>query len=708
MKDDRNLDIFLKNDHSTSNKFAFPLEFKTSARFPRELQVKALKTISGGPHGLINAAMAFGKSTIACIHAAKYLVDNPEGRVVFVVPEDTIAESFRLTCVIDGQECNTDLVIEEDLVSFGKNIDQTKINEYLETAKYLEWVIGSDLVGSSDKKISELKRFLKNRKSGSPSSRACLVTRQTFVLAFDGMKEDTRRSLFKNTLNVLDEAHTLSLSEEHKFGTMYQWIRKNSDELDIRTLLLTATFFRGDRMRIMTEEQYESLSIFKLPFKDYFNSLKHLEEISIRFVFYDYTKGPQDMIASIIRDRTIIKPIVYLPPRSAEDGHFPPEAKPKEVTEIMEAMHRGWGGIGDMSSKRIKNTSVYKIKISKNEYKIVADFTDPTYIKATKKYLDKIKVNPNGLDAVITLKRAQQGFDWVFCDGVVTLGKRSSMTVIVQIVGRPCRDSEGKKNAVMIFAIPANRAGIRASKEKIRTSVSDSINAIIAHMQLHDIMDPVTIDIKLPGMKKKERIEIQDILSILFRDEKIRNDFEVSVELAFEARERFVDLDNREKKEIINQVMLNKGVSEEDIKKYLSPIFSLFEKRRKRMLNIVAKAVKDSPILEEIRNRMDLPVEGGCGGVLLAYLANHLGVNTFDQIDNAIAEIRTERLSDNELIIALEQFNKKNNRRPSFEAEVAWERCLAVELGRRMNDRVLREVANSEEGKKEIKRLVKI
>ena len=688
----RDLEIAFRNDHSVSNRFVLPEEFETSVRFAREIQSKALKTISKGPHGLINAAMAFGKSTVACIHSAKYLTNNPKGRVLLVVPEDVIANSFRLTCEIDGQECNTNLVLEEELVSFGDDASQEDIDNYMKTAKQLEWVVGNDIVGKSFKKIDELKRFLKNKKSGSPSNRVCLVTRQTLVLAFDGMTEKSKKDLLKDTLVVIDEAHTVSVSESHKFGTMYQWLRKNSDELSINTLLLTATFFRGDKMRIMTDEQYESLCVFQLSFKEHFNSLSYLEEISIRFAFYDYSLGPVDMIESIIKDKTITKPIVYLPPRSGGEGHFPPSEKPKEVREIMKAIAKGHGHKGAFRPRRITGTSVFKIKINGSKDITIADLTDETYIKATKKYLDRIKVDPNALDSIISLNRAQQGFDWVSCDGTITLGKRSSMTVIVQITGRSCRDAKGKTSAVALFAIPTTRAGVNADRDAIKNSVTDCTNAIIACMQLHDIFEPVTIYTKLPGMKKREKVQMQDVLSILFEDEKTRKEFEGAIEKSYQEGERYVSLKPKEKKDIITQIMIDMGIPEEDIDAYMNPVFLLFEKRRNRMIDVISKTVEGVPILEEIRSLFNHTVEDERRGTMLAYLANHIGVDRMDDMDNAISKIRIKRLSDKDFVEAMREFITKNNRRPSNDSKDHWEKRLAKEFINQLKKHRLKEV----------------
>jgi superfamily II DNA or RNA helicase len=51
------------------------------------------------------------------------------------------------------------------------------------------------------------------------------------------------------------------------------------------------------------------------------------------------------------------------------------------------------------------------------------------------------------MDIIIALGMAKEGFDWPFCEHVLTIGYRSSMTEIVQIIGRATRDCEGKTHA---------------------------------------------------------------------------------------------------------------------------------------------------------------------------------------------------------------------------------------------------------------------
>ncbi len=42
---------------------------------------------------------------------------------------------------------------------------------------------------------------------------------------------------------------------------------------------------------------------------------------------------------------------------------------------------------------------------------------------------------------------AKEGFDWIWCEHALTIGYRSSLTEIIQIIGRATRDAPGKTRA---------------------------------------------------------------------------------------------------------------------------------------------------------------------------------------------------------------------------------------------------------------------
>ena len=68
--------------------------------------------------------------------------------------------------------------------------------------------------------------------------------------------------------------------------------------------------------------------------------------------------------------------------------------------------------------------------------KVSAALRDPTQ-----------KNNRDHVDIIIALGMAKEGFDWIWCEHALTVGYRSSLTEIVQIIGRATRDAPGKTRA---------------------------------------------------------------------------------------------------------------------------------------------------------------------------------------------------------------------------------------------------------------------
>ena len=73
------------------------------------------------------------------------------------------------------------------------------------------------------------------------------------------------------------------------------------------------------------------------------------------------------------------------------------------------------------------------------------------------------KNNRDHVDIIIALGMAKEGFDWIWCEHALTIGYRSSLTEIVQIIGRATRDAEGKERSrfTNLIAEPDCRAGRR-------------------------------------------------------------------------------------------------------------------------------------------------------------------------------------------------------------------------------------------------------
>jgi len=81
---------------------------------------------------------------------------------------------------------------------------------------------------------------------------------------------------------------------------------------------------------------------------------------------------------------------------------------------------------------------------------------------------------------------AKEGFDWIWCEHALTVGYRSSLTEIIQIIGRATRDAPGKTRARFTNLI----AEPDASEQAVTEAVNDTLKAIAASLLMEQVLAP--------------------------------------------------------------------------------------------------------------------------------------------------------------------------------------------------------------------------
>lgn len=131
-------------------------------------------------------------------------------------------------------------------------------------------------------------------------------------------------------------------------------------------------------------------------------------------------------------------------------------------------------------------TGIYKVKTRNGKIIFVADLvTDDAKRVDVLEYLRNIK-NANQMDVIIALGMAKEGFDWLWCEHVLTIGYRSSLTEIIQIIGRATRDCEGKTHAQFTNLI----AQPDADDDDVKTSVNNMLKAITVSLLMEQVLAP--------------------------------------------------------------------------------------------------------------------------------------------------------------------------------------------------------------------------
>ena len=90
------------------------------------------------------------------------------------------------------------------------------------------------------------------------------------------------------------------------------------------------------------------------------------------------------------------------------------------------------------------------------------------------------------VDIIIALGMAKEGFDWIWCEHALTVGYRSSLTEIVQIIGRATRDAPDKTHARFTNLI----AEPDAEEDKVTEAVNDTLKAIAASLLMEQVLVP--------------------------------------------------------------------------------------------------------------------------------------------------------------------------------------------------------------------------
>lgn len=96
------------------------------------------------------------------------------------------------------------------------------------------------------------------------------------------------------------------------------------------------------------------------------------------------------------------------------------------------------------------------------------------------------KNNRDYVDIIIALGMAKEGFDWIWCEQALTVGYRSSLTEIVQIIGRATRDAPGKTRAQFTNLI----AEPDAAEAAVTEAVDDTLKAIAASLLMEQVLAP--------------------------------------------------------------------------------------------------------------------------------------------------------------------------------------------------------------------------
>lgn len=418
---------YAKNGNST----------KSNALGMRPMQERAYER-RGEQYLLIKSPPASGKSRALMFIALDKLENQGIKQAIIVVPEKSIGSSFN----------------NEQLSKFGFWADWQ-----VEPKWNLCNAPGTDNGG----KVQSLAVFLRS------DDKVLVCTHATFRFAVDQLGVEA----FDDRLIAIDEFHHVADNEDNKLGAhLKNFIARDK----VHVVAMTGSYFRGDAEAVLSPGDEAKFDTVTYTYYEQLNGYEYLKQLDIGYFFY--SGSYVDDIAKVLD--TNLKTIVHIPNVNSRESTQ--RGKTTEVSEIMDALG-SWEGKDDVTGfDLVKRADGRILKIADlvddgpdRHSKVLAALKDPNQ-----------KNNRGHVDIIIALGMAKEGFDWIWCEHALTVGYRSSLTEIVQIIGRATRDAPGKTLARFTNLI----AEPDASEQAVTEAVNDTLKAIAASLLMEQVLAP--------------------------------------------------------------------------------------------------------------------------------------------------------------------------------------------------------------------------
>nr|WP_165677314.1 DEAD/DEAH box helicase [Pseudomonas otitidis] len=402
----------------------------------RPMQERAYER-RGEQYLLIKSPPASGKSRALMFIALDKLAHQNIKQAIIVVPEKSIGSSFH----------------DEPLSRYGF---------------WADWQVAPrwnlcDAPGTDDGgKVNAVGAFLES------SDQVLVCTHATFRFAVDKYGV----AAFDDRLIAIDEFHHVSANPDNKLGThLGQFIARDK----VHIVAMTGSYFRGDAEAVLAPTDEARFDTVTYTYYEQLNGYEHLKKLDIGYYFY--SGAYSDDLLKVLEPGE--KTILHIPNVNSREST---KDKIREVEHIIEELGE-WQGTDPVTGFQL-------VKTADGRVLRIADLVDDDPAKR-----DKVsaalkdpaqKNNRDHVDIIIALGMAKEGFDWIWCEHALTVGYRSSLTEIVQIIGRATRDAPGKARARFTNLI----AEPDASEKVVTEAVNDTLKAIAASLLMEQVLAP--------------------------------------------------------------------------------------------------------------------------------------------------------------------------------------------------------------------------
>ena len=405
----------------------------------REMQARAYAK-RGEQYLLIKSPPASGKSRALMFIALDKLHKQGLHKAIIIVPERSIGGSFGNTALSDyGFWTDFNVAPQWNLCN-APGADEPRSNK--STVKAV-----GDFLASDD--------------------RILICTHATFRFAFEEIGVEG----FDECLIAIDEFHHVSMNEDNVLGRQLAEIIRHDKA---HVVAMTGSYFRGDAVPVLSPGDEERFKTVTYTYYEQLNGYDHLKSLSLGYYFYT---GPYLNDLSDVLDPSL-KTILHIPNVNAREST---KDKIKEAESIMGLLGTWKGKDPETGFHIIKTVDGRTLRVAD----LVEDERDREQVMASLKD-PRANSERDWVDIIIALGMAKEGFDWIWCEHALTVGYRSSLTEIVQIIGRSTRDAPGKVHARFTNLI----AEPDASEGAVTDAINDTLKAIAASLLMEQVLIP--------------------------------------------------------------------------------------------------------------------------------------------------------------------------------------------------------------------------
>lgn len=457
----------------------------------REMQRRAFAK-RNEDHLLIKAPPASGKSRALMFIALDKLINQGRRKVIIAVPERSIGASFSDTDLTsNGFFADWHVDDRNNLCTDDGLTDQSKVTSFM------RFMDGDDQI--------------------------LLCTHATLRFAF----EQVDVNKLNGCVLAIDEFHHVSTSDSSRLGEL---LHEVMSQTNVQVVAMTGSYFRGDAVPILTAEDEAMFAKVTYTYYEQLNGYKYLKTLGIGYSFYTGSYLDPGVLEDVLNINK--KTIIHIPNVNSKESS---QRKLEEVDRIYDVLGSLEGHEDDTGVDLVRANNGRLLRIAN----LVDD--DPNHRKKITRYLAEHARNDiSAIDFIVALGMAKEGFDWPYCEYALTIGYRSSLTEIVQIIGRCTRDSYNKTHAQFTNLI-VEPAG---TNDEITVSVNNMLKAITVSLLMEQVLAPTFKftprpsdgrkpqpgEIFVKGLRKptSERVknilenDLEDLTASVLQDEKVQ------------------------------------------------------------------------------------------------------------------------------------------------------------------------------------------